>query len=308
MPPRTDRYLADDQPSRTRRGRHPRRRGAAHRAGPRHSRPVVERVPVAAAQRPDRARARRQSRHPGRRGGAAGRPVQRRAPSAPRCFPTVQAGFGASQNQTSGMPVGADRRQRQLRSTACSRSASPSATRSTCSAPTAGPIESLEALAEAQCFQLEARLSVARLQRRRGGHPGGLAARPDRGDPAHHRRPARDARHPAAPGRAWAPSPAPTSPRQEAALAQAEATLPPLAEGAGAAAQPARHPDRPPAERPRWPSASSSPTSRCRTTCRSACRRGWSSSGPTCARPRPTCTRPAPRSASPSPTSSRRSR
>ena len=42
-------------------------------------------------------------------------------------------------------------------------------------------------------------------------------------------------------------------------------------------------------------------------TCRSACRRSWSSSVPTCARPRRSCTRPAPRSASPSPISCRRS-
>ena len=36
---------------------------------------------------------------------------------------------------------------------------------------------------------------------------------------------------------------------QEASLAQAETTLPPLEKGAGAATQPAGHADRPPAER-----------------------------------------------------------
>ena len=48
---------------------------------PRYSRPVVAGVPVAAAQRPDRDGAARQSRHPGRRRRAAGRAGERPRPA-----------------------------------------------------------------------------------------------------------------------------------------------------------------------------------------------------------------------------------
>ena len=198
------------------------------------------------------------------------------------------------------------RRPAAISSTACSRSASPSATRSTCSAPTAEPPRSLEALAEAQCFQLEAAyLSLASNVVAAAIQEASLRAQIEATQRiiAAQRETLDILQRQQGLGAITGADVA----QQEAALAQAEDHSAAAAEGAGPAAQPACHADRPPAQRPRSPSASSSPTSRCRRTCRSACRPGWSSSVPTFVRPRPTCTRRAPRWASPSPTSSRRS-
>ena len=165
------------------------------------------------------------------------------APSAPRSFRRSRAALGASQNQTPSQPVRADGRATAT-STACSRSGSRSPTSSTCGAPTAAQIELLEALAEAQCFQLEgAYLSLASNVVAAAIHEASLRAQieatqriiaaqrdtldilnrqsglgavtgADVASPAGRARPGRS--HPAA-----------------------------AAEGAGAAAQPARHPDRP---------------------------------------------------------------
>ena len=61
------------------------RRGAALRRRPGHSRPVVDAVPIARTQRPDRARAQAESDARVRAGGAARRPTRTWPPSAERC-------------------------------------------------------------------------------------------------------------------------------------------------------------------------------------------------------------------------------
>ena len=79
---------------------------------------------------------------------------------------------------------------------------------------------------------------------------------------------------------------------QQAALAQAEATLPPLQKVLAQqrnllATLTGRLP-----EHMRWPRHFELNDLRLPRTCRSACRHSWSSSGPTCAPPRPTSIRP----------------
>ena len=168
------------------------------------------RLPVAAAQQPDRDGAARQSRHPGRRRRAARWRRRTPARSAPPCFRPCRR--ASAPRRTRCRPCCRRRPPTTTTSTACSRlgltlsyNARPVGRQ-----PAADRIA--RCAGRGAVLPARGRLSVARLQRRRGGHPRGLAARPDRGDPAHHRRPARHARHPASASRAWARSPAPTSP------------------------------------------------------------------------------------------------
>ena len=218
---------------------------------------MVGRVPVAAAQRPDRARAASPTpTSQAAAAGAAGRPVQRARPARHAVSRPCRRASARTQNQMSNVlsPPTAERR---LRSTACSRSASPSATRSTCSAPTAGrsnrsrrwPRRSASssrraylslasnvvaaAILEASLrAQIDATQRIIAAQRETLG-----ILRRQAGPGRDHRRRRRRAGGGARPGRGHPAA---------------------AAEGAGPAAQPARHPDRPSAQRPAWPSASSS--------------------------------------------------
>ena len=303
-PPRTDRYLAEDQPAELVAASIP--GGEAQRIVQGldipgqwwtvfHSRPLNDLIERSLAANPDIHAA---------VGGAAGRPVHAARPARHAVSHRAGGPWRGAEPDVE-RPVGADRQRRNSIYGLFTVGLTISYTLDLFGANRRAT-ESLEALAEAQCFQLEAaylslasnvvaaaileaslRAQIEATQRiiaaqretlgilRRQEGLGAISG----ADVAH-------AGGSACPGRGHAAA---------------------AAEGAGAAAQPAGHADRPPAERSRWPSASSSATSSCRRTCRSACRPGWSSSGPTFAPPRPTCTRPAPRWASRSPTSSRRS-
>ena len=140
------------------------------------------------------------------------------------------------------------------------------------------------------------RLSHAHGQHRARRHPGGLAARPDRGhppvdlaadaaarDPAPAEQPGPDraARRARAGDCGWRRRACCC--RRSSASSNSSATCSPPSPGASRAR--------------RRPPPSSSARSACRGSCRSACPPISYASAPTCARPRPTCTRPTPRSA-----------
>ena len=273
---------------RTRVGRHSRRRGAADRAGPRHSRPVVGRVPVAAARQPDRTALVANPDIQAAVGGAAGRPIQRpraaRHPVSHRAgglLRHAEPGADAScrrrspptelhlrpvharpHHQLHARPVG-----RQPAGDRIARRAGRGAVLPARGAPICRSPSNVVAAAILEASlrsQIDVTQRIIAAQRETLG-----ILRQQRGPGRHHRRRRRRAGGRARPGRG------------DPAAA---------AEGAGAAAQPAGHPDRPFAERIAGRAFELADLS-CRRTCRSACRRSWSSSGPTCARPRPTCIR-----------------
>ena len=187
----------------SRRRRHRRRRGAAHRAGPRHSRPVVGRVPVAE--------------------------LNRLIETALRANPDIQAAAAATEDRARERPrparhalpdhPGRPRRvaEPDAASLSCSRPPTNQTTSTACSrvgltltynldlwGANRRQIESLDALAEAQCFQLEgAYLSLASNVVAAAILEASLRAQIE-ATRAHHRRPARHARHPATASPAWA--------------------------------------------------------------------------------------------------------